>query len=312
MERVLDDTVALADLLGHDAASAPWVLPYEPTRKLDEFNYLCGDPDSGPWRIRRFDPASQTLGVAEKGGFPETEEQIEREVETAEKRAADLHPTSQDFPLPRKLLDRVGDRLAVFGNGGLQIPLEEIWLEMTALRPDLVGRWLDAQVETSCRNMAVQAAMGIRVIWGGYDLADNNGPVYGPRVFRELVLPRLKRIVRRARELGLFYLFRSDGNLWSIAADLFVESGIHGYGEIDIDAGMDLLEVRRRYPKLTLWGGISCGKLMRLGSAEEVRAETRRVVNGLGKVGHILGTSNSVLPGTPPENVLAMTDEARE
>jgi hypothetical protein len=312
MERVLDDTVALADLLGHDAASAAWALPYEPTRKLDEFNYLCGDPDTGPWRIRRFDPVSQTLGVAEKGGFPETEEEIEREVETAEKRAADLHPTSQDFPLLARLLDRVGDRLAVFGSGGLQIPLEETWLAMTALRPDLVGRWLDAQVEASCRNMAVQAAMGLRVIWGGYDLADNSGPIYGPRVFRELVLPRLKKIAGCARELGLFYLFRSDGNLWSIADDLFVESGIHGYGEIDIDAGMGLLEVRRRYPRVTLWGGISCGRLMRLGSVEEVRAETRRIVDGLGKVGHILGTSNSILHGTPPENVLAMTDEARK
>jgi len=311
MERVLDDTVALADLLGHDAASVPWVLPYEPTRKLDQLNYLCGDPDTGPWRIRRFDPASQTLGVAERGGFPETERDIECEVETAEKRAAGARPRPEDFPLQGKLLDRVGDRLAVFGNGGLQIPLEEIWLEMTALRPDLIERWLDAQVEASCRNMAAQSRLGIRVIWGGYDLADNSGPVYGPRVFRDLVLPRLKKIAGCAAELGLFYLFRSDGNLWSIADDLFVASGIHGYGEIDIDAGMDLLEVRRRYPKPALWGGISCGKLMLLGSADQVRAETRRVVDGIGGVGHILGTSNSILHGTPPENVLAMVEEAR-
>ena len=50
---------------------------------------------------------------------------------------------------------------------------------------------------------------------------------------------------------------------------------------------------------------------MLLGSADQVRAETRRVVEGLGRVGHILGTSNSILPGTPPENVLAMVEEAR-
>ncbi|NIA22199.1 MAG: hypothetical protein GWP05_09620 [Anaerolineaceae bacterium] len=312
MEHIIDDTVALADLLGHDAVSAPWLLPFEPTKKIDELNYLCGDPDKGPWRIRRFDPASQTLGTVKRGGFPETERDIEREVETAQRRAADAQPTPRDFPLQKTFLDRVGDRLAVFGNGGLQIPMETIWLEMTALRPDLVEGWLDAAVETSCRDMTVQAAMGMRVIWAGGDLADNRGSVYGPRVFRDLFLPRLQKITKCARELGLFYLFRSDGNLWSIADDLFVASGVHGYGEIDVDAGMDLLEVRRRYPKLTLWGGISCGKLMLQGSADQVRAETRRVVEGLGRIGHILGTSNSVLPGTPPENVMAMVEESQK
>ncbi|MBN2581631.1 MAG: hypothetical protein JXL80_01085 [Planctomycetes bacterium] len=312
VERVLDDNVALADLLGHDAVSVPWMLPYEPTRKLDELNYLTGDPDKGPWRIRRYDPASQSFGVAKCGGLPETEADLEREVAAQERRVAEAGPaTAADFPLQQKMLDRVGDRLEVVGVGGLQIPLEPLWLEMTLLRPDLVERWLDAGVTSVCRLMEAQAAMGLRVIWGGYDLADNNGPIYGPKVFRNLVLPRLQQITRRADELGLWFLFRSDGKLWSIADDFFEASGIHGYGEIDIDAGMDLLEVRRRYPRVTLWGGISCGRLLRLGTPDEVRAETRRVVDGLAGIGHIFGSSNSILHGTPPENVLAMTDEAR-
>jgi hypothetical protein len=126
-----------------------------------------------------------------------------------------------------------------------------------------------------------------------------------------LVLPRLQRITRRSHEAGLFCLFRTDGNLWSIGDEFFAASGIDGYGEIDVDAGMDPVEVRRRYPKVTLWGGLSCGRLLRLGTPEQVRAETRRVIEGCGRLGLIFGSSNSLIHGTPVANVLAMVEEAR-
>lgn len=309
IDRVLRDNVALAETLGHSAVSVPWLMP-KPTKKLSDVEYLYGDPDSGPWWIRRYDPASRTFGVADHGGAPETMDELERELDRREAALVDYHCGPDDFMMHRRLAELTGGRLEVVGQGGIAIPLDEVWLMATALRPDLVERHLDLSVETVSRTFKVQAAEGIRVIWGGYDLASNQGPIYGPRVFREMVLPRIQRMTAKCRELGMYYLFRTDGRLWDIADEFFVASGIHGYGEIDVDAGMDLVEVRRRYPKVTLWGGLSCGKLLRHGSVEEVRAETRRVIDGVGRAGLIFGSSNSILHGTPPENVLAMVDEA--
>ncbi len=37
-----------------------------------------------------------------------------------------------------------------------------------------------------------------------------------------------------------------------------MDSGIDGYGEIDVDAGMDPARLKREFPNLTLWGAVSC------------------------------------------------------
>jgi len=309
MERVLRDNVAVADLLGHDAVSVPWLSP-RPTKKLTDTDYLYGDEADGQWCIRRYDPESRTFGVVRKGGVA-TEADLQRDIEARERALEERRPGPEDFVRQARLAEMVGDRMEVVGSGGIAIPLEAFWLEMVALRPDLIDRHLDVSAESAIRNIECQAAMGRRVLWAGGDLADNHGPLYGPKVFREMVLPRVQRITRRCHELGLLYLFRTDGNLWSIGDDFFVASGIHAYGEIDVDAGMDLVEIRRRYPKVALWGGLSCGRLLHHGTVEEVRAETRRVIDGLAGRGLILGSSNSILHGTPPGNVLAMVDESR-
>ena len=309
LDRVLRDNLAVAEALGHSAVSVPWLLPSKPTRKLSRHEYLYGDPDRGPWCIRRYDPESRSFGTATEGGGPQTMEDLEAELDRREKALDDYRPTADDFPLQSKLMALAGGRLEVPGGTGIAIPLTEIWLMATALRPDLVERHLDLSLETAQRSLAAQAAAGLKVIWGGYDLADNRGPIYGPRVFRELVLPRIRRMTDRARQLGLIYLFRTDGKLWNIGREFFVDSGIHAYGEIDIDAGMDLVEVRRLYPQVTLWGGIACGTLLQHGRPEAIRAEVRRVIHGVGPRGLIFGSSNSILHGTPVKNVLALVDE---
>ena len=89
--------------------------------------------------------------------------------------------------------------------------------------------------------------------------------------------------------------------------------GVDGYGEIDVDAGMDPVEVKRRFPKLTLWGGVSCGKVLAGASPEGVRAEVRRVLEQCKPGGGLIfGSSNSIHAGIPTENFLAMQEAARE
>jgi uroporphyrinogen decarboxylase len=132
-------------------------------------------------------------------------------------------------------------------------------------------------------------------------------------MFRRFLRPRLQQLTEAAHAHGLVYLFRTDGNVWSIAEDLFVNSGIDGYGEIDIDAGMDLPEVKRRFPHLTLWGGMSCGQLLSFGTPQMVREEVQRVMEACKPGGGLIfGSSNSVHVGVPTENFVAMQEAARE
>ncbi|HUU55313.1 MAG TPA: uroporphyrinogen decarboxylase family protein, partial [Armatimonadota bacterium] len=240
---------------------------------------------------------------------------IEKAVAAAEREAEDAAPpTVEEMAELHALAHAAGGERAVnSGVGFIQIPTEAAWLEAAASRPDLIERSLDAVVRQALVAIPELPKYGISVLWAGGDLASNGGPIYSPAMFRRFILPRLKTIVEAAHAAGLRYVFRTDGDIRPIAQELLVESGVDGYGEIDIDAGMDPVELKERFPKLTMWGGLSCGKVLVGASPEGVRAEVRRVLEQCKPGGgFIFGSSNSIHTGIPTENFLAMQEAARE
>jgi uroporphyrinogen decarboxylase len=311
VHQVEEDTFELYTKLQMDVISLPWRRAAKPTRKIEEFAYLYGDPDpDGDCELMRYDPFSDSCGIERHCKKPPCAEdvpaQVRQQLAAFEKRAK---PTEGSFAGLVALKKRAGDRFEVFGGGGMGIPMQPHWLEAALLYPEAVRDHLDMQAQANIESFEVLARLGFRVIWGGGDFASNHGPVYSPAVFRSLMLPALKRKTSACHRLGLKYVFRTDGNLWPIAREFFVESGIHGYGEIDIDAGMDLRKLKKLHPHLTLWGGLSCGRLLRLGTPEAVRAETLDILEKVGRGGGLLfGSSNIIMQGTPVENVYACID----
>ena len=313
LERMERDVVDLAKALKFGAVAGPWTLG-PPTKQVGEYEFLYGDPE-GDWVVYRYDPNSGTYGPVGYSRRPvwRGREALEAQVKEAWRRAERWEEEGKE-DLVRHVVrwrELAGDELEVLGRGaGLSIPLNEEWLTACVLAPDLVGELLDAQVELAKQQIEVQAELGVRIVWGGGDLADNNGPIYGPKVFKEMVLPRLRRIVEHCHRFGMRYLFRSDGDLWPVARELFGESGVDGYGEIDYDAGMRIPEVQARFPKLTCWGNVSC-RLLRLGRPEQIRDLVNELMEKALPGGRwILGSSNTILPKTPVENVLAMYEAA--
>ena len=311
-ERVMQDCVDLAKALDLDAVSPSWIVGSTPTRKLDDLTYLYGDPNSDNYVIRKYDPYSDTMGVVECSMDKWTIEDLEAHVlkmeATHHERAI---PGPSDFPSYLRLKELAGD-MAVVSGSVFVIPLEQIWLEAIALRPDVIDRYLEMQLDYSLDYIRAMAQMEIEFIWGGGDMAANQGPVYSPTFFRKYMLPRWKKISALCRELGVYYVFRTDGNLWSIADDVFVEAGFDGYGEIDVDAGMEMGPLKSRYGHLTFWGNISCGRTLRLGTEAEVVDATKKLIDeGAAGGGLVVGSSNTILYGTPPENFLAMVNTAK-
>ncbi len=127
------------------------------------------------------------------------------------------------------------------------------------------------------------------------------------------MLPVLKATVAKCEELGLKYMFRTDGVIWPIADDIFVHAGSHGYGEIEYGAGMRLSEFKARYQKVACWGNVDTGGVLTLGSPEEVREATKRNIDEIREYGgHMLGSSNAIHKGVTAENFLAMVETAKE
>ena len=89
------------------------------------------------------------------------------------------------------------------------------------------------------------------------DMCYRSGPLISPKMFREFMLPRYKRITEFARSQGIDRIFvDSDGDV-SQLIPLWIEAGINGVYPMEVAAGMDVAKLRREYGRdLLMTGGI--------------------------------------------------------
>ncbi len=314
VERSFQDAMAVSLAADQDMIRPEyWRYNLKPTRRLDERSFLYGDPE-GSWEVRRFDPETELFQAVDHSPRPPvTLDDLERSVESMEAGIERYRPTRDTFWVYARAQDLHGHEYAIGGGGvGIGIGHTEEWLAAVALRPDLVARRLDVTAEQAGRNAAVMAELGIPYLRGGGDFAGKHGPMYSPRAFRELMVPRLQKVSDACHRVGCYHMFASDGDLWPVADDLFGRSGVDAYYEIDRLAGMDLRRLRERFPDLTLVGGIA-SQTLHLGARDEVVAQTLDALEAARELGSIIvGLSNYPLPGTPPENILAMIETVRD
>lgn len=193
------------------------------------------------------------------------------------------------FSLPRYLMGMVDFLMAI----------------ITA--PDLVRALVDMSVDINLQMAKEVAARGAKIVYTGDDYAGNTGPFMSPKHFRELFYPGLRRVIGGFKELGLYVIKHTDGNLWPII-DMIIDSGIDCLDPIDPQAGMDLAEVKAKYgDRIALKGNVDCAHTMTFGTPEDVIAETKQALRkGAPRGGFILSSSNSIHSSVKPENYLAM------
>ncbi len=311
LERTMRDAVELCTKLDLDLVRTQyWRMPEKPTKKIDEFTFMYGDPE-GAWRIMRHDPESELYQIIDQSPKPElTIDDIERSVESAEAALENYHPTAASYADYVKASEAFNHQRAVHGTGvGCNINYKEpVWLEAIALRPDLVARHFMVQAERANRAADAQHEVGIRILFGGGDFCSQQGPFYSPKAFRELTTPALKKISDGCHKNGQFHCFATDGNVWPVADDLFGTAEVDCFYEIDGRAGMDLELLRTRFPHLTCLGNIASYTLHR-GTKQDVIDETLDCLDKAKKYGGcVVGCSNQIVSQTPEENFWAMMD----
>ncbi|MFA6110219.1 MAG: uroporphyrinogen decarboxylase family protein [Candidatus Latescibacterota bacterium] len=311
LARCWQDAVDLCRTLALDVVRTQyWRLPERPTRRVDEFTFVYGDERTS-YRVMRHDPQTELYQVVDRSPASEpTLDDLERTVEAEEQALERYAPHPSAFDAYRRTVAEFGEDGVPYGGAavGLCIPREPAWLEAVALRPDLVRRYLDAQAERAARQAALAGRQGVRFGYGGGDFATPRGPLVSPRAFHELMLPALQRISAACEAAGVLHGFATDGNVWSVAEDLFGASGVRFFYECDTLSGMDLRRLRKAYPRLTLLGGIN-SQTLHTGKVEDVVAETRRALAAAKDLGGcIVGCSNQIVAGTPMENFWAMME----
>ena len=179
--------------------------------------------------------------------------------------------------------------------------------------PDLIHRYLDAQLRTTLMLLKAMLKRGVDGVIGGTDWAATKGPMFSPLHFNKFVFPRLKQITDLCHSYGVPFIKHTDGNVNSLI-DGMIDAGVDAFQAIEPVAGMDIAQIKRDYGgRLVLIGNVDCSHTLVNGTVEEVRQETEYVIRSTAPGGgFILSTSNSVHPGVKPELYLAMLETARE
>jgi uroporphyrinogen decarboxylase len=134
-------------------------------------------------------------------------------------------------------------------------------------------------------------------------------------MWRKFFKPYLARLMAQAKKHGCVTALHSCGAIHDIIGDL-IEIGVDAINPIQVNAAnMDPAELVREFKdNCVFFGGIDENEILLRRTEQEVRDETRRIIDTLGEYGrYIVAASHDfLLPEVPAANIIAMYDEAKK
>ncbi|MFC1452544.1 uroporphyrinogen decarboxylase family protein [Verrucomicrobiota bacterium] len=187
----------------------------------------------------------------------------------------------------------------------------EQWCMAFYDRPDLVRRIIADRLQFAKDLLARVLATGrldFVQIWE--DMSYKTASLISPAMVREFMLPAYKELVRFLRDGGVkVIMVDSDGHVNELLA-IFLEAGMDGCHPCEIAAGSDPVELRRRYPRAALMGGLD--KRAIASGREGVDAELRRTRPLLKQGGYIPMLDHYVPPDVSYDTYRYYVDKRRE
>ncbi len=142
----------------------------------------------------------------------------------------------------------------------------------------------------------------------GDDLGTQAGPLLGPRIVEEFLVPEYRRLTDLYRSRGVIVAFHSCGNVGS-AIEVFMRLGINVLNPVQATAN-DLDKIRAATAgRMALQGGVSTATIM-AGPVERIVGEVRRRLWQLGRNGGYFCSPDQGMP-FPPENIAAVEETVR-
>jgi hypothetical protein len=311
---------------------APDVTPYA----YYDLDWIVTVPNMDPW-IRPFETLKETQDeVVVKTGFGAVmrkvfdlpmPEMAAWEVDTFEKLEATVFDDPRD---PRRFFEGGDNQIAGVGDGFARNSppwldgVKTLWpdiavygsmIEVAECLTRLIGQanallWMGLYPERmgkviarigehylECARAAMDAGEGLLdgfVIWG--DVAYARAMLFSPSYWRDHYKPWVAAMVQAAHEHGLPVIYHGCGNVESILPD-FIEMGLDGYNPLEVKAGMDVVDLRRRYGHQMAFVGNSDVRVWETGDEVAVRREVLHRLSAAHGGGFIFQSDHSVTSG---------------
>jgi len=172
-----------------------------------------------------------------------------------------------------------------------------LWI---ALYPDELGRFIERIIEFSLgiAEAQIKAADGLldgMVIWG--DVAYTRDLLFSPEYWRKHFKPGVKALVDVCHRYGLPVIYHGCGNVNKIFED-FIDAGVDAYNPLEAKAGLDVVDLRRRFGHRIAFCGNMDVKAWALAPEEELKKIVLTKLNAAKGGGFIFQSDHSV-----PSNV---------
>ncbi|MGA2973730.1 MAG: uroporphyrinogen decarboxylase family protein [Spirochaetia bacterium] len=179
--------------------------------------------------------------------------------------------------------------------------------DQPGLIEEMVGHWSEL-----CARQIERLPVDVPVDQVGWweDMASKNGPLVSPAQFRQFFTPGYRRVMEAARRRGCaFSLVDCDGNPAELVP-CWLEVGVNVMLPLEVQAGADPHEWRRRYGSaLLLRGGLDKEAVAR--GPRAIQEELRRVRPLIEQGGYIPHLDHLVPPTVPYVNYLEYLRQKR-
>lgn len=135
------------------------------------------------------------------------------------------------------------------------------------------------------------------------DIAFNSGPIIPLPIFREVFVPRMKKL---ATTFKIPWVYHSCGNVGR-AFDDIMEFGMNCFNPFQPDVN-DIIEYKKKYGhKICVWGNIDLNYTLTRGTVEDTVIEVKEKIKQLAPGGgYMMATANSITDYCKVENIIAM------
>jgi len=168
-----------------------------------------------------------------------------------------------------------------------------LWI---AQYPEEIGEFI-RRINEFCLELAKQQISAVdgrldgMILWG--DVAYNNGMLFSPAYWRKYFKPGVRAIIDACHECGIPVIYHGCGDVQEIFQD-FIEIGADAYNPLQVNAGMDAVELRRKYGHtIALSGNMGVIDWAEM-SLEELKATVLHKLNAAKGGGYIFQSDNSI------------------